>query len=70
MTADTHRDPTGRVKQTPFRFAADTLAHLDDLAAAMTAESGVTHSRADTIRVLVRRECDRRKKNSEKKSGS
>ncbi len=47
-------------RPTTYRFSDDDNALLDDLAEAMTAESGLPCSRADVIRKLVRDDHQRR----------
>jgi hypothetical protein len=48
------KDISGWTKPRQFRLSEETLAELDRLAAHLTRETGVTHSRTDAIRYAAR----------------
>jgi hypothetical protein len=53
------KKPAGAPPPRQFRLGEDVMRDLQDIADVRTTETGVSHSRADAIRVLVKEEKDR-----------
>ncbi len=51
-----------------FRLKAESLADLDLIAAHLTAASGIEHTRSDAVRWAARREAEKIRKKSSKKT--
>jgi hypothetical protein len=62
MKDDTKGPASGATRPRQFRLGDDALADLDLIAEHHTAETGVTHTRTDAVRLAAKREADRIRK--------